>query len=92
MSIYKFSEIERLMKAANFKPDEIGIDRRMIENYLCRKCRSYLEYTAYTDYIDTLEFGVCRECNTARHFFTNSQLLAELKQRFSRREAANSGR
>jgi hypothetical protein len=84
--IYKFSEVERLMKAADFRHDEIGIDRRMIESYSCRRCRAYLEYKAYSNAYDTLEFGVCRQCNTARHFFTNSQLLAELKQRFSRRE------
>jgi ribosomal protein L40E len=78
-AIYKFSEVERLMKAAGcLKDDGIAIARKMIENYSCRKCRASLEYKAYSDTSDTFEFGVCRHCGKARLFFRNSQVFAEL--------------
>jgi len=79
----KFSELENKMSARGFAPDSLAIDKILIESRRCPACKSRLEYQGFSGQIKYVAFGVCRSCNYAKRFWTESADFAAAKKTFS---------
>lgn len=94
MEIEKFSELENQLTPAGYWTDYINIERVLVESYNCpnKKCRQSLEYKSFANVREHRAYGVCRDCDHAHLFWTESSQLANLKNEISRRASLASAR
>jgi len=76
-----FGQIQEGLKG--FWADSLSLDKRMIENNFCPKCRKNLVYKGFSNPTLYKAFGICEPCEFARLFWTEPAVLAGGKRRFS---------
>lgn len=78
-----FLEIKTLPETGYWQ-DSISLDKRMIENNKCPKCRTRLAYLGFSNLIHYKAFGFCAVCEIAKLFWTEVAQLAVGKKKFSK--------
>lgn len=83
---YKFSELSALTSEKGYWEDStLKIDRILIENNKCPKCKEKLIYRGFANPAEYVAFGICEKCDYARRFWTEKAVLREIKNRLAKR-------
>ncbi|MDB5478836.1 MAG: hypothetical protein JWM96_1331 [Alphaproteobacteria bacterium] len=87
MTIYKLTEITAELTLKGYWDDsDLTIDRLLIENHKCPKCKCRLVYKGFSNPVEYIAFGVCRSCDYARKFWTEKSVLRQAKSNLSKRK------
>lgn len=83
-----FKDFEKLLRNG-YAPDNLSIDRILIENNSCPHCKQKLSYRGISTAVRYRAFGVCEKCDYAREFWMEAAVFNRVKKKFCASRRAN---